>query len=107
MANWLYHELTEDAPTNINYTATNAAALALTGKYFDNEAYIAQAEHLAAYALEHITPNGLLYGEGKPRDVVTPRGCRAIDIGYNVEESIPSLVKYAVCPWATMRRWTS
>lgn len=30
MANWLYHELTEDAPTNINYTATNAAALALT-----------------------------------------------------------------------------
>ena len=96
MANWLYHELTEDAPTNINYTATNAAALALTGKYFDNEAYIAQAEHLAAYALEHITPNGLLYGEGKPRDVVTPRGCRAIDIGYNVEESIPSLVKYAV-----------
>ncbi len=38
MANWLYHELTEDAPTNINYTATKA--LALTGKYFDNEARI-------------------------------------------------------------------
>ena len=27
---------------------------------------------------------------------MTARGCRAIDIGYNVEESIPSLIKYAL-----------
>ena len=26
---------------------------------------------------------------------LTPRRCRPIDIGYNVEESIPSLIKYA------------
>lgn len=96
MANWLYHALNEDMTTNINYLATNAAALALAGKYLGQEAYVEQATHLAAYALERITPNGLLYGEGKPRDIVTERGCRAIDIGYNVEESIPSLIKYAI-----------
>lgn len=96
MANWLYHALNEDMTTNINYLATNAAALALAGKYLGQEAYVEQATHLAAYALERITPNGLLYGEGKPRDIVTGRGCRAIDIGYNVEESIPSLIKYAI-----------
>lgn len=96
MAGWLYSALNEDLPTNINYLATNAAALALAGKYLGQEAYVEQAGHLAAYALERITPNGLLYGEGKPRDIVTARGCRAIDIGYNVEESIPSLIKYAL-----------
>lgn len=96
MANWLYHALNEDMTTNINYLATNAAALALAGKYLGQEAYVEQATHLAAYALERITPNGLLYGEGKPRDIVTGRSCRAIDIGYNVEESIPSLIKYAI-----------
>ena len=96
MANWLYHELNEDMPTNINYLATNAAALSLAGNYLGQEAYIEQAKHLAAYALERITPNGMLFGEGKPRDTLTSRGCRAIDIGYNVEESIPSLIKYAL-----------
>lgn len=96
MAGWLYHSLNEDVLTNINYLATNAAALALAGKYLGQDAYVEQARHLAAYALERITPNGLLYGEGKPRDIVTARGCRAIDMGYNVEESIPSLIKYAL-----------
>lgn len=96
MSEWLYHVFDENIPKNINYIATNAAALAMAGKYFNNEAYIAQAVHLAEYAFERITPNGLLYGEGKPRDAQTVRGCRPIDIGYNVEESIPSLVKYAI-----------
>lgn len=96
MAGWLYRNLNEEANTNINYVAANAAALAMAGKYFAQDAYTEQAVHLAAYALERITPNGLVYGEGRPHDVITPRGCRAIDIGYNVEETIPSLVKYAV-----------
>ena len=96
MAQWLYDNLDESAQTNINYIAANSAALALAGKYLGQYAYIEQASNLARYALEHITPNGLLYGEGKPRDAITARGCRPVDIGYNVEESIPSLVKYAV-----------
>lgn len=97
MASWLYTHLDEFTLANINYCATNSAALALCGKFLHRDDYCKQAQHLAHYALERITPNGLLYGEGKPRDALSARGCRPIDIGYNVEESIPSLVKYAVC----------
>lgn len=96
MCEWLFHNLDEYSLTNINYVATNAAALALSGSYLNRPEYTAQAAHLAAYALERFTENGLLWGEGKPRDVLTGRRCRPIDIGYNVEESVPSLVKYAM-----------
>lgn len=96
MSEWLLHNLDEYSHTNINYVATNAAALALTGRYLNRPEYTVQAAHLAAYALERFTENGLLWGEGKPRDGLTKRRCRPIDIGYNVEESVPSLVKYAL-----------
>ena len=96
MARWLYANLNENMGTNINYLATNAAALALIGRHLDNGDYLRQSRHLAWHALERFTENGLLYGEGHPRDVITARGCRAVDIGYNVEESVPSLVKYAL-----------
>ena len=95
MAAWLYNNLTIEYPSNINYQSTNAFAMAAAGTYFHKDAYLARAKELAEYALCHLTENGLLFGEGSPRDIVTPRGCRAIDIGYNVEESIPALVKYA------------
>ena len=96
MSEWLFRNIDEHSPANINYVATNAAALALTGSYLRRPEYLTQARHLAAYTLDRITENGLLYGEGKPRDALTPRRCRPIDIGYNVEESIPSLIKYAL-----------
>ena len=38
----------------------------------------------------------LLYGEGKPRHAKSPKGCLAMDIGYNVEESLPALVLYGL-----------
>ena len=93
---WLRANLDGHAKTNINYLATNACALALVGKYLGNEEWMAQAKHLARYALARFTEHGLLWGEGQPWDKVTARGCRPIDIGYNVEESVPSLIKYAV-----------
>lgn len=96
MSEWLFRSIDEHSPANINYVATNAAALALTGSCLHRPEYLTQAKHLAAYTLDRITENGLLYGEGKPREALTPRRCRPIDIGYNVEESIPSLIKYAL-----------
>lgn len=95
MGEWLYTNLNEHSITNINYPVTNATALTLLGNYFSRNEYLTQAKHLADYAMEHITENGFLYGEGKPRDAISSLGCRAIDIGYNMEESLPSLVKYA------------
>ena len=95
MGEWLYKNVTEHMNTNINYLATNAAALTLLGNYFGREDYLAQGKHLAEYVMARITENGFLYGEGQPRDEASPLGCVAVDIGYNMEESLPSLVKYA------------
>ncbi len=92
---WLYNVLDENYKTNINYVATNACALELLGKYFGRDDYREKAKHLAEYTMARITDDGFLYGEAKPRDSISPLGCRAIDIGYNMEESLPALVKYA------------
>lgn len=95
MAEWLYDNLNEKSPANINYATTNGLAMALSGNYFHEQKYLDRAKRLIAYAMEHISENGLLYGESKPHDKLSAKGCKAIDIGYNVEESVPALVKYA------------
>lgn len=94
-AKWLYENLDENSYTNINYPINNSLALFLAGSYLSNAEYLKQAHHLAKYAMEHISPSSLLFGEGKPHGGKTKRNCLAIDIGYNLEESLPALVKYA------------
>lgn len=94
-ADWLYKNLDEHSKANINYPTNNALALYLAGAYLHEERFLKQGKKLASYALSHTSESGLFYGEGKPHDKVTPRGCRAIDIGYNLEESLPALAKFA------------
>lgn len=94
-ANWLYLNLDEHSKTNINYPINNALAMYLAGSYLHEEKYLERASSLANYAMNHVTVSSLLMGEGKPHNKVTKRGCNAIDIGYNMEESLPALVKYA------------
>ncbi len=96
MAEWLYYNLDEHSPANINYATTNGLAMALSGKYFGEQKYLDRAAHLIAYAMAHISESGFLFGESKPHDRLSDKGCRSVDIGYNVEESVPALVKYAV-----------
>ncbi|MDY5821010.1 MAG: hypothetical protein SPJ70_06840 [Candidatus Borkfalkiaceae bacterium] len=95
MAKWLYENLDEMSPANINYATTNGLALALSGNYFHEQKYLDEAKRLISYAIDHITENGLLYGESRPHDKISAKGCKSVDIGYNVEESVPALVKYA------------
>ena len=96
MGTWLYEKLTLQTPAYLNYYAANACALALLGGYFSNEMYLARAKDLAAYCMTHISESGLLFGEGRPHDAVSSKGCRAIDAGgYNVEETLPCLCRYA------------
>ena len=95
MTRWLYENLDENSPPNINYVTTNALSLELAGLAFGEEKYRERAAHLAEYALRHFSENGLFYGESKNHDAVSPLGCRAVDIGYDLEESVPALVKYA------------
>jgi hypothetical protein len=81
---------------NINYALTAPLALQLLGDLLDEPAWIARARELAARAAAFRTePHRLFYGEGRPYEAVTPKGCRPVDLGYNVEESIPALVRYA------------
>lgn len=92
---FLYHYI-DDAHSNINYPVTCAASMAIAGRLWDDKKYSDKAAELAHKALSYITPEGLLYGEGTPHDHITPKGCRPVDLGYNVEESLSGLVTYGV-----------
>lgn len=80
---------------NINYPVTASYCFALCGHVLQNSHYLDRGRELAHAALEFFTPNGLLFGEGHPGRYVTPKKCHPVDLGYNVEESLPSLALYA------------
>lgn len=82
------------AAANANYPITCAASLAVAGRVLQNKGYMAQARQLAREALDFFTSDGLIYGEGRPVQEVSPKGCRPVDLGYNVEESLPGLYSY-------------
>ncbi len=81
---------------NINYPVTASYCFALCGQVLGEAKYTERGRGLAHQALEHFTPNGFLAGEGHPLNAVTAKGCRAVDLGYNVEESLPALAMYSV-----------
>ncbi|MES2462356.1 MAG: hypothetical protein V4671_17365 [Armatimonadota bacterium] len=78
--------------SNINYPFSCAAALAVAAAVLGEDIYRQRALDLLHECLPYFrTENHLIFGEGKPMDGITPRGCRAVDLGYNVEESIPNI----------------
>lgn len=81
----------------INYPATGAYAMALAAKLSSGETAERFRERAHAYAklaCAHILQDGILFGEGHPLTALTPKGARAVDIGYNLEESLPALAEY-------------
>lgn len=81
---------------NINYPINAAYALTLIGKLLDQPGYITRGRELARQSLAYFTPTDrLIYGEGHPTPTVSKKGCYSVDLGYNVEESLPALVLYA------------
>lgn len=80
---------------NINYPATATATLTVASRVLGNGRYEAKARQLARECLKYFTePNALVWGEGdlhKP----SPSGLRPVDLGYNVEETLPALALYA------------
>jgi hypothetical protein len=80
---------------NINYPVTAALAFTLVGRLLDEPRLRERGRVLAHDALAYFTPGGLLFGEGHPQDGTTAKGCRAVDLGYDVEESLPALALYA------------
>lgn len=89
----IFHLIDEINP-NVNYPISCAAALALSGKVLGNTEYLNKAKKIAHSMLKYFNSENLIYGEGNPSILQTEKGCQAIDIGYNVEESLPSFILY-------------
>ncbi|NQX60730.1 hypothetical protein [Paenibacillus qinlingensis] len=81
---------------NINYPISAALAFAISGEVLKNEKFNKRARDLGQDVLAYFTENKLIFGEGRPQDGRTPKGCRAVDLGYNVEESLPFLTMYGL-----------
>jgi hypothetical protein len=78
---------------NINYPISGALALAIAGDALAEPRYTARARELAHMSLGYFTsPNTILWGEGKKTSVT---GLHSVDLGYNVEESLPNFALYA------------
>jgi len=81
---------------NINYSVTACYALALAGKMMEKPEYNERAASLVQEVMNFFTPNNhFLFGEGSLLLKSSPKGFACIDLGYNVEESLPNLLLYA------------
>lgn len=90
------YEVFDISSGNINYVAGAACALELGGKLYHREDYRRRANEYAHSMLAFTTESGLIYGEGGTgRDAVSRKGCLPVDLGYNLEETIPLLADYA------------
>ncbi len=83
-------------PSNINYRAGVSAELALAYRVFGDEKYRTKANKWEAYCRDFFDANGLLYGEIQPVTHVAENGSHGIDFGYDIEESLPLLLRHAV-----------
>lgn len=90
----IYRTFADDPKWNVNYRIATSTAMAIAWRVFGEEKYYQRAKEFARISLAHMTEDGFLYGEGHYSEQVTPRGQRHIDLGYNVEESLPNLVLY-------------
>ena len=81
---------------NINYPVTASHCFAICAQVLGEPHYLDRARQLAHATLDYFTPNNLLFGEGHPQTAITAKHCRPVDLGYNVEESLPALAQYAL-----------
>ena len=91
---FIYNKMTNNLSWNINYPVAVAPAMAIAYKITGDKKYEVKARAFAKETLSYICEDGLLAGEGTPNNIITDRGFRPVDLGYNVEESLPSLVLY-------------
>ena len=76
-----------------NYYCAIAALLALAWKLTGNTRYYEKSKYWIGVAIGRFDADGLLYGEGYPMEA--DDGTHTVDMGYNLEESIPLLLRYA------------
>src|SRR5271156_5207385 len=81
---------------NINYPVTSSHCFAICAQVLGEPHYLDRARQLAHASMDYFSENNLLFGEGHPQTAITPKKCRPVDLGYNVEESLPALTQYAL-----------
>ena len=89
----VYEELKDN---NINYPLSNALALYEAWMVTGDERFRKASREFLESASDAFLPNGLIAGEGHPRQQLSPRGCNPVDIGYNVEETLVSLTRLSI-----------
>ncbi|WP_438978124.1 hypothetical protein [Polaribacter sp.] len=94
---YIYDTFTIDF-TNINYPGTAVYGLDLIGGVVNREDFKAKSKELAQQVKAYFTPNEvLLFGEcKKSSSKLSEKGLHGVDLGYNVEETLNSLVMYAL-----------
>ena len=76
-----------------NYYCGMTAVLAMAWKLTGNKKYLEKTKYWLDEVLTRFDDDSLLYGEGYPMD--TPKGMHTVDMGYDLEESLPLLLRYA------------
>lgn len=76
---------------NTNYPVSAAYALYRAGKYFNNESFLSGSREFEEIIYSVFTPNYFVFGEGFGRDRRSDKNLLSIDIGYNVEETLPAI----------------
>jgi len=80
---------------NINYPINASYCLSLLGILLDVKEFRDKGRYFAHEALGFLSKNDrFIHGEGRPFDQPSAKGCYSVDLGYNVEESLPALVLY-------------
>lgn len=94
---YVYDTFTIDF-TNINYPGTAVYGLDLVGEVVKRDDFKTKSKALAQQVKSYFTPNeGLLFGEcKKSSSKLSEKGLHGVDLGYNVEETLNSLVMYAL-----------
>lgn len=82
---------------NVNYSASVTYALYAIGTAYGREDFVKEAQLVAEDMKSFFTANdGFLFGEGPKIWSSTKNGCLPVDLGYNVEESLPAMAYYAM-----------
>lgn len=80
---------------NVNYRAASPLALEFAYRLLGDEKYRVLGDDQMAIVAKFIADDGLFFGEAAPSHRVSARGFRGVDIGYNVEESLPAMLEWA------------
>lgn len=93
---FIYNNVTIDYG-NINYPLSASYAMSLLGTLLDIPRFRERGRLLAHQGLGFISRrDGFIIGEGTPYYQASKKGCWPVDLGYNVEETLPSLALYGL-----------